>query len=119
MRKRVAILSAFTSNIIYNFLIAFGVIIGASLFAGIGALINDHPPLKCMFEIARSIKIWAVAVALGGTFSTFEILEKGLFRGEIRSIVKQAVYVVVAVIGANAGYGFIRLIQKCGESMLK
>jgi len=119
MRKRVAILSAFTSNIIYNFLIAFGVIIGASLFAGIGALINDHPPLKCMFEIASSIKIWAVAVALGGTFSTFEILEKGLFRREIRSIVKQAVYVVVAVIGANAGYGFIRLIQKCGESMLK
>jgi len=105
-------------NIIYNFLIAFGVIVGASLFAGLGALINDHPPLKTMFQIG-SIKIWAVAVALGGTFSTFEILEKGIFKGEIRSIIKQAVYVVVAVIGANVGYGFIRLIQKCGESMFK
>jgi len=49
----------------------------------------------------------------------FEILEKGIFKGEIRSIIKQAVYVVVAVIGANVGYGFIRLIQKCGESMFK
>jgi len=68
-----------------------------------------------MFQIASSIKIWAVAVALGGTFSTFEILEKGIFKGEIRSIIKQAVYVVVAVIGANVGYGFIRLIQKCGS----
>lgn len=94
-------------------------IVGASLFAGLGALINDHPPLKTMFQIASSIKIWAVAVALGGTFSTFEILEKGIFKGEIRSIIKQAVYVVVAVIGANVGYGFIRLIQKCGESMFK
>jgi small-conductance mechanosensitive channel len=112
-------LSTFASNIIYNFLIAFGVIVGASLFAGLGALINDHPPLKSMFQIASSIKIWAVAVALGGTFSTFEILEKGIFKGEIRSIIKQAVYVVVAVLGANVGYGFIRLIQRCGETMFK
>jgi len=111
--------STFPSNIIYNFLIAFGVIVGASLFAGLGALINDHPPLKSMFQIASSIKIWAVAVALGGTFSTFEILEKGIFKGEIRSIIKQAVYVVVAVIGANVGYGFIRLVQRCGETMFK
>ncbi|HOM01790.1 MAG TPA: YtrH family sporulation protein [Acetivibrio sp.] len=112
-------MSTFPSNIIYNFLIAFGVIVGASLFAGLGALINDHPPLKSMFQIASSIKIWAVAVALGGTFSTFEILEKGIFKGEIRSIIKQAVYVVVAVIGANVGYGFIRLVQRCGETMFK
>ncbi|NMB32859.1 MAG: sporulation protein [Clostridium sp.] len=109
----------FTSNIIYNFFIAFGVIVGACLFAGLGALINDHPPLKCMFGIASSIKIWAVAVALGGTFSTFEILEKGLFKGEVRTIIKQAVYVTVAVIGANMGYAFIRLIQRCGEALIK
>ena len=79
------------SNVIYNFLISFGVIIGASLLAGIAALINDHPPLKTMFNIAGSIKIWAVAVALGGTFSSFEIIEKGIFKGEIRSIIKQAI----------------------------
>ena len=44
-----------------------------------------------------------------------EIIEKGIFKGEIRSIIKQAVYVVIAVVGANMGYGFIRLVQKCGE----
>lgn len=112
-------MSFIPGNIIYNFLISFGVIVGASLLAGIGALINDHPPLKTMFNIAGSVKIWAVAVALGGTFSSFEAIEKGIFKGEIKSIVKQAVYVVVAVLGANMGYGFIRLIQKCGESMIK
>ena len=36
-------MSFLPSNIIYNFLISFGVIVGASLLAGIGALGNDHP----------------------------------------------------------------------------
>jgi hypothetical protein len=111
--------SNFANNIIYNFMIAFGVIVGASLFAGLSAIINDHPPLRTMLVIAGSIKIWAVAVALGGTFSSFEILEKGIFNGEIRSIIKQAVYVIVAVVGAHVGYRFIGLLQKCGESVLK
>lgn len=106
-------------SIIYNFLIAFGVIVGASMFAGFGALINGHAPLKTMFNIAGSVKIWAVAVALGGTFSSFEIIEKGLFKGEIKSIVKQAVSIVIALAGANVGYAFIKLIQKCGEVWMK
>jgi len=110
-------LSSFINNLIYNFFISFGVILGASLMAGLGALINGHPPLKTMFTIAGSIKIWAIAVALGGTFSSFEIIEKGIFKGEIKSIIRQAVHVVIAVVGANVGYGFIRLIQKCGESI--
>ena len=37
-------MSDFYSNLVNNFLIAFGVIIGASIFAGIGAIITDHPP---------------------------------------------------------------------------
>lgn len=109
----------FFSSILYNFFIAFGVVVGASIFAGIAAIINDHPPYKTMFDIAGSIKIWAIAVALGGTFSSFEIIEKGLFRGEIRTIIKQAMYVVMAVIGANSGFSFIRLLLRCGEMWSK
>lgn len=109
----------FLNNTIYNFLIAFGVITGASLFAGVAALVNDHPPLKTMLDIADSIKIWAVAVALGGTFSSFEIIEKGLLNGEVKSIIKQAIYVVMAVIGANAGFNFVKLISRCGEVWTK
>lgn len=112
-------MNGFISNTIYNFLIAFGVITGASIFAGIAALINDHPPLKTMLDIAGSIKIWAVAVALGGTFSSFEVIEKGIFKGEIRSIIKQAICVVVALMGANVGFNFIKLISKCGEVWTK
>ena len=107
-------MSDFYSNLINNFLIAFGVIIGASFFAGIGAIITDHPPLKAMLDLAGSIKIWAMAVALGDTFSSFVAIEKGLFQGEIKSILKQAVYVLTAILGANTGYVFIKLIHRCG-----
>ncbi len=107
-------MSDFYSNLINNFLIAFGVIIGASVFAGIGAIITNHPPLKAMLDLAGSIKIWAMAVALGDTFSSFAVIEKGLFQGEIKSILKQAIYVLTAILGANTGYFFIKLIHRCG-----
>lgn len=100
---------------IRNFLIAFGVVIGASVFAGIAAIITNRPPLKSMLDLAGSIKIWAMAVALGDTFSSFAVIEKGLFEGEFKSIVKQAIYVLTAILGASAGYSVMKLIHRCGE----
>ena len=105
----------FFTNIINIFLIAFGVIIGASTFAGIGAIITNHPPLKTMLDLASSLKIWAIAIAIGGTFSSLEIFDQGILKGEIKSILRQIIYILTAIIGANLGYSFIKLIQKCGE----
>jgi hypothetical protein len=105
-------------NILYNFLIAFGIMIGASLFVGIGALINNQPPLKTMLDVAQGMKIWAVAAAIGGTFTTFEIFESGLFKGDMKSIVKQVFFIVSALLGANIGYKVIQLLERCGELWL-
>lgn len=107
-------MSSFYSNFIQNFLIAFGVVIGASLFSGLGALITDKPPLKVMTDVAASIKIWAIAASLGGTFSSFAVIEKGLFEGEIRTLIRQAFFILISLTGANAGYEFVRLLQRCG-----
>ncbi len=112
-------MSSFLSNLLYSFMISFGVITGVGIFAGVAAFICDHPPLKTMLEIIGSIKIWAVAIALGGTFSSFEIIEQGLFKGEIKTIIKQLLYILSALLGANSGCGFLRLIQLCGELFLK
>jgi hypothetical protein len=109
----------FSSNVIYSFLIAFGVILGAGLFVGVAAIINNNPPLKTMIDFSDSIKIWAVAIALGGTFSSFEILDEGLFKGEIKAIAKQVIYVFMAILGANSGCNIFRLIQRCGEMWIK
>src|SRR5690554_3341516 len=108
-------MSTFFSSIIHNFLIAFGVVIGASIFNGVGAILTNQPPLKAMVDIANSTKLWAMAIALGDTFSSFAAIEKGIFDGEFRSIVRQGIYVVTALLGANIGYGFIRLIQRCSQ----
>jgi len=108
-------LSNFFTNTINNFLISFGVVVGASVFAGVGAIITDKPPLRTMINLASSIKIWAMATALGGTFSSFIAIDRGLFEGELKRIIKQVIYIFVALLGANSGYGFIRLLQRCSE----
>jgi len=108
-------MSNFYTSIINNFLVSFGVVIGGSIFIGIGAILTNHPPLRAMINLANSIKLWAMAIALGGTFSSFAIIDKGLFEGEIKSIIKQVIYIFVALLGANAGYSFIKLIQRCNE----
>lgn len=107
-------LSPFFTSVIHNFLVAFGVVIGASVFAGISAILTNKPPLEAMVDIAGSIKIWAMAIALGDTFSSFKAIEKGIFQGELLSIVKQGIHVVTALLGANAAYGYIRLVQRFG-----
>lgn len=111
----VIILHGLIMSMIRDFLIAFGVVVGASVFSGFSALLTNHPPMKAMMDMASSTKIWAMAIALGDTFSSFEVIEKGLFKGEFKSIIRQAIYVLTALLGANMGYGFIRLIQRCSK----
>ncbi|MFZ5354239.1 MAG: YtrH family sporulation protein [Bacillota bacterium] len=105
----------FFNNMVYSFLVCFGVIVGASIFAGLAALINNHPPFKAMCDIADSLKIWAVAIAVGGTFSSFEIFEKGIMKGDIRSLTKQVIYIVIALIAANLGCELIKMLRRCGD----
>ena len=107
-------MSSFYVSVVQNFLIAFGVVIGASVFSGLGAILTNQPPYKVMVEVANSIKIWAIAASLGGTFSSFTVIEKGIFDGEIKILIKQAFYILISLTGANMGYEFVKLLQRCG-----
>ena len=108
-------MSSFYSSIVQIFLIAFGVVTGASLFSGLGAVLTNTPPMKAMTDVAGSIKIWAIAASLGGTFSSFAMIEKGLFEGEIRTLIKQVFYILISLTGANTGYEFIKFLQRCSS----
>lgn len=108
-------MTVFWNTLLLNFFISFGIMVGASVFASVAAIVSNHPPVKTMVTVAGSMKIWAVAAALGGTFESLEVLEQGLFRGEIRSIVKELIYIVAAFAGANAGFGFIMLVRRCHQ----
>ncbi len=104
-------MTPFVTNIVLNFFIALGVIMGGSLFGALAAALTGQPPFKTMVTIADSIKIWAIAVALGGTFSSFRVLEQGLFKGEIKSLAKQLLYVFFAMGGAQLGYFLLYMLK--------
>jgi hypothetical protein len=57
-----------------------------------------------MLKLAREIKIWAIVAAIGGTFTTIEILQLGILEGEIRALIKQLFYLISAFAGAHLGY---------------
>ncbi|MBS4534825.1 YtrH family sporulation protein [Clostridium sp. D2Q-14] len=107
------------SKIIYNFFIAFGVMLGSCFFAGLAALLLNHPPLKTMIDIGRNIKIWAIAISLGGTFSSFEILEKSILKREMISLIKQVLYIISALIGANCGYALLKYLGRISRLWLE
>ncbi len=109
----------FYKNIIFVLFTSFGVVVGTSLFSGLAALVCNQAPYRTMLDAAISIKIWAIAIAIGGTFYSFEIIEKGLLKMELKSVIKQIIYITVALFGANSGYGFIRILKKCGDLWAK
>ena len=69
-------------NAIYSFLISFGVMVGASIFAGVGAVINNHPLLEDNAEHSRLGESLGNSHSARGYLYLFEVIDKGLFRGK-------------------------------------
>ncbi|MCF8012366.1 MAG: YtrH family sporulation protein [Clostridiales bacterium] len=103
-------MEAFHNRLILVFCTALGMMLGASLVGSLSALLAKEPPVATMLKLAREIKIWAVAAALGGTFSLFEVLESGLFQGEIKAMIKQICYVISAITGTQFGYYLLLIL---------
>ena len=102
-------------NILYNFFISLGVMLGGCVFGALAATLNGHPPLKAMLDLCDKIKIWAVVVALGGTFNSFQVFDTGIFNGEFKSIIKQVIYIVSALAGAQLAYKLIYYFEGSGR----
>ncbi|MBA2871731.1 hypothetical protein HNQ85_002006 [Anoxybacillus calidus] len=100
MEMKMAFLPAF----IQSYFIALGVLLGGALIGGFGAFLTGEPPLATIYRFAQSLKIWALISAIGGTFDTFYSVERGLFQGETRDIVKQILLILSAIGGAQTGF---------------
>lgn len=103
------------ATLIIDFFVAFGVIIGGTVIGGIGAFLVGRPPLTMMNDLASSLKIWAIAAAIGGTFDAFTSIERGIFSGAHDGLYKTALMVFVALCGAHSGTLLIQWIT--GESI--
>jgi hypothetical protein len=93
----------FLERVIISFFVAFGVMLGGALIGGIGAFLVNQPPMDKIFTLSGSLKIWAIVAAIGGTFDTFTNLERGLFGGTHLVLVKQLIFILSAMAGAQSG----------------
>lgn len=105
----------FEKNIIIIFFTAMGVLLGAALAGNLAAVIVREPPLGAMLRLAGEMKIWAVVAAIGGTFSTIEILESGFLKGEIIAVIKQIFYIISAMAGTHLAYLIVLAIAGEGK----
>ncbi|MBZ4686742.1 MAG: hypothetical protein PWQ96_1031 [Clostridia bacterium] len=103
-------MDSFAPRFLLVFCTSLGVVLGAALIGSLAAVITGGQPIRIMLKIAYEIKIWAIAAAIGGTFTTIEILESGLFEGELRIVIKQLLYFFSAFLGAQLGYSLIAII---------
>ena len=97
-------MQAFFPRLLLIFFTAFGIMLGASLMGSLAALLMREPPVATMLSLAKEIKIWAIVAAIGGSFSTFEILESGIFQGNVEAMVKQFLFILSSFSGTHLGY---------------
>jgi len=100
-------MTSFAEKFLLVFCTSLGVVIGASLIGSLATIITGNPPIKTMLKVASDIRIWAIAAGIGGTFTTLEILQTGLFEGHFTVVIKQLLYLVAAFFGAQVGYSII------------
>lgn len=94
------------------FFIAIGVILGGSILGGMGGFLTGKPPLTEMANLAKSLKIWAIVAAIGGTFDAINNLERGFLESSLVDIVKQIGWIMSAYLGARLGIIIIKWITQ-------
>lgn len=107
-------MGAFITKLFLHFCVSFGVVLGASLLAGISAVLTLQPPSPTMKSIAENIKIWAIVAAIGGTIDPFRAIESNFLEGQINPAIKQILLIVIAFWGATAGMKLVQWICEGG-----
>ncbi|UMZ74495.1 YtrH family sporulation protein [Natranaerofaba carboxydovora] len=95
--------NTFLSTLFLNFFIAFGVVLGGSIFGGIGSVFGGIAPMRTMIDTAENLKLWGMFAALGGTFTAMKELELGFIEGQLNSVVKQFIFILSSFMGAHLG----------------
>lgn len=102
----------FMASLINCYFISLGVLIGGSIIGGIGAFLVGEPPLTIVSRLSKSLRIWALVAAIGGTFDAINNFQRGLFQGVPLDIFKQILLIVSAMGGAQTGYKIIEWLTQ-------
>jgi len=97
------------------FFIAFGVVMGGALLAGISAVFAWMPPKDEMLKVAANLKIWALVAAVGGTIDPIRVIESNVMEGQISVAVRQIGFILFAFLGAHMGTELIQWMCRSGR----
>jgi hypothetical protein len=98
----------------FCFFIAFGVVIGGALLAGLGSVFLWTPPKDKMLEVAGNLKIWALVASVGGTIDPMRVIEYNVLEGHLSPAMIQIGYILFAFLGAHMGTELIQWLNKGG-----
>lgn len=99
----------------FCFFIAFGVVMGGALLAGLGAVFLWTPPRLEMLKVAANLKIWALVAAVGGTIDPIRVIESNVLEGHLSMAVRQIGYILFAFLGAHMGTELIQWMCRSGR----
>ncbi|KGX89103.1 YtrH family sporulation protein [Pontibacillus litoralis] len=103
----------FFVTVFQYYFIALGVMIGGTLIGSIGAFAAGEAPFTYISRLAKSLRIWAIVAAIGGTFDAISTFERGLSDGSTLDIFKQIVCIISAMGGVQTALLIIEwLIQE-------
>ncbi|MDI3533846.1 MAG: hypothetical protein PWQ82_211 [Thermosediminibacterales bacterium] len=94
-------------ELLLPFFTALGVVLGASIIGSLGSLLTFGSPLETMENLAKDVRIWALVVAIGGTFPTIRIIESGILGGQIGTLLRHFIVIIGAFFGSHIGYWII------------
>ncbi|MFC0214112.1 YtrH family sporulation protein [Paenibacillus chartarius] len=104
------------SQLIVNFFVAFGVVLGGAMLGGVASVLMLQPPTVQMLNLAEKMKIWAMVAAVGGTIDPIRYIENSFAEGHVSMAGKQILFIISAFIGAQLGTSLIQMICKSGTS---
>ena len=89
------------------FFMALGVTIGGALLGGLGQFLAGHAA-PTYAALGWRIRLWAVAVAIGGAMTAIEKVEREILGAGLHGAVRDLAVVASAYAGAEAGYLILR-----------
>lgn len=104
----------FYTKAAFCFFIAFGVVMGGALLAGLGSVFLWAPPKVKMLQVAGHLKIWALVAAVGGTIDPMRVIEYHVVEGQLSPAIQQIGIILFAFLGAHMGTELVQWMCRDG-----
>jgi hypothetical protein len=112
--------SSFASNLVMDFFVALGMVVGGALLGGLAAVLTHNlSPFQTMVRLADQLKIWALVSTLGGTMDTLRAIESGVLKAQLYPVGRQFALLVSAFLGSQLGFQIIAWLTGAAGSEIE